>query len=77
MEDEDSVIHLRNLSIHRANNEEEALNLVRLEAICQHCLCAHLQAVSRGYSGLASFTTVCLLCSSFWVTQTGPSVRRR
>lgn len=29
MEDEDSNIHMRNLSIHRANNEEEALNLVR------------------------------------------------
>ena len=28
MEDEDSNIHMRNLSIHRANNEEEALNLV-------------------------------------------------
>ena len=30
MEDEDSNIHMRNLSIHRANNEEEALNLVPL-----------------------------------------------
>ena len=29
MEDEESNIHMRNLSIHRANNEEEALNLVR------------------------------------------------
>ena len=28
MEDEESNIHMRNLSIHRANNEEEALNLV-------------------------------------------------
>ena len=27
MEDEDSNIHMRNLSIHRANNEEEAMNL--------------------------------------------------
>ena len=30
MEDEDGNIHMRNLSIHRANNEEEALNLVTL-----------------------------------------------
>lgn len=29
MEDEESNIHMRNLSIHRANNEEEALNLVQ------------------------------------------------
>ena len=35
MEDEDSNIHMRNLSIHRANNEEEALNLVRA------CPCLH------------------------------------
>lgn len=28
MEDEESNIHMRNLSIHRASNEEEALNLV-------------------------------------------------
>lgn len=33
MEDEDSNIHMRNLSIHRANNEEEALNLVWLMTI--------------------------------------------
>lgn len=38
MEDEDANIHMRNLSIHRANNEEEALNLVRLYAVqCVHC----------------------------------------
>ncbi|DBA83158.1 TPA: hypothetical protein ACH3X2_006681 [Trebouxia sp. C0005] len=30
MEDEESNIHMRNLSIHRANNEEEALNLLFL-----------------------------------------------
>ena len=29
MEGEESNIHMRNLSIHRTNNEEEALNLVR------------------------------------------------
>ena len=36
MEDEESNIHMRNLSIHRANNEEEALNLV----------CSHLRQCS-------------------------------
>ena len=30
MEDEDNNIHLKNLSIHPANNEEEALNLLFL-----------------------------------------------
>ena len=30
MEDEDNNIHLKNLSIHQANNEEEALNLLFL-----------------------------------------------
>jgi len=30
MEDEDSNIHLKNLSVHQANNEEEALNLLFL-----------------------------------------------
>jgi hypothetical protein len=30
MEDEDNNIHLRNLSVHPANNEEEALNLLFL-----------------------------------------------
>ena len=30
MEDEDNCIHLKNLSIHQANNEEEALNLLFL-----------------------------------------------
>ena len=30
MEDEDNCIHLKNLSIHPANNEEEALNLLFL-----------------------------------------------
>ena len=30
MEDEDNNIHLKNLSIHAANNEEEALNLLFL-----------------------------------------------
>jgi hypothetical protein len=30
MEDEDNNIHLRNLSMHPANNEEEALNLLFL-----------------------------------------------
>ena len=29
MEDEDNCIHLKNLSLHQANNEEEALNLFR------------------------------------------------
>ena len=28
MEDDEANIHMRNLSVHRANNEEEALNLV-------------------------------------------------
>ena len=47
MEDEESNIHMRNLSIHRANNEEEALNLVKSLhdqraptthlGRCQHC----------------------------------------
>ncbi len=36
MEDEESNIHMRNLSIHRANNEEEALNLVRLLHVQQY-----------------------------------------
>jgi len=36
MEDEESNIHMRNLSIHRANNEEEALNLVRFLHVQQH-----------------------------------------
>ena len=41
MEDEDSNIHMRNLSIHRANNEEEALNLVWLMTIpVQQAQCA-------------------------------------
>jgi kinesin family protein 6/9 len=30
MEDEDNNIHLRNLSVHPASNEEEALNLLFL-----------------------------------------------
>ena len=30
MEDEDNNIHLKNLSVHPANNEEEALNLLFL-----------------------------------------------
>ena len=30
MEDENQNIHLRNLSTHRANNEEDALNLLFL-----------------------------------------------
>ncbi len=30
MEDSDGNIHLKNLSIHQANNEEEALNLLFL-----------------------------------------------
>ena len=30
MEDEDNNIHLKNLSLHPANNEEEALNLLFL-----------------------------------------------
>jgi hypothetical protein len=30
MEDDDSRMHIRNLSAHRTTNEEEALNLVRL-----------------------------------------------
>lgn len=29
LEDADAAVHLRNLSVHRANTEEEALNLVR------------------------------------------------
>ena len=29
LEDEDAVIHTRNLSMHRATTEEDALNLVR------------------------------------------------
>ena len=42
MEDEGSNIHMRNLSIHRANNEEEALNLVgacpKAAEYCLHSL---------------------------------------
>ncbi len=30
MEDEDNNMHLKNLSVHQANNEEEALNLLFL-----------------------------------------------
>jgi len=30
MEDEDNNIHLKNLTVHQANNEEEALNLLFL-----------------------------------------------
>lgn len=30
MEDEDNNIHLKNLSVHPSNNEEEALNLLFL-----------------------------------------------
>lgn len=37
MEDEESNIHMRNLSIHRANNEEEALNLVDAEGMIHAC----------------------------------------
>lgn len=57
MEDEESNIHMRNLSIHRANNEEEALNLVRflhvqqhirklasLTKLCIHALCVDLSS---------------------------------
>ena len=29
LEDDDGRLHMRNLSLHRAGNEEEALNLVR------------------------------------------------
>ena len=47
MEDEESNIHMRNLSIHRANNEEEALNLVRLLHVKQYirklAYCSHHQ----------------------------------
>lgn len=37
MEDEEQNIHFKNLSVHRAGSEEEALNLVRdmLRATCQ------------------------------------------
>ena len=34
MEDENGNIHTRNLSLHRATTEEDALNLVRTAAIC-------------------------------------------
>lgn len=37
MEDEEANIHMRNLSIHRANNEEEALNLVDAEGMIRAC----------------------------------------
>ena len=38
MEDEESNIHMRNLSIHRANNEEEALNLVGVDGWHNGCM---------------------------------------
>jgi hypothetical protein len=41
MEDEDNHIHFRNLSIHRATNEEEALNLVRLRLWLPACTARH------------------------------------
>lgn len=52
MEDEEQRTNFRNLSMHRANNEEEALNLVRvvhcgLEAcICQLAKLAYAQLVA-------------------------------
>ena len=52
MEDEESNIHMRNLSIHRANNEEEALNLVSMALI--------LTFWSICSSGTA-FWTICIL----------------
>ncbi len=44
LEDEDAVIHTRNLSMRRVDTEEDALNLVRIlplinvEASWKHCL---------------------------------------
>ena len=32
MEDDEGAVNFRNLSVHRANNDEEALNLVRVPA---------------------------------------------
>ena len=54
MEDEESNIHMRNLSIHRANNEEEALNLVRQ----QHAL------MSTAFVVL--LVTICYISKECW-----------
>ena len=71
MEDEDSNIHMRNLSIHRANNEEEALNLVWLmtipkqQAKCAACrmygtlLCTY----ARTYAFLSKYLKAACFCN--------------
>lgn len=55
MEDEDSNIHMRNLSIHRASNEEEALNLVTATPVLD---LHHLQPWN--------FILRCLLSQAVW-----------
>ncbi len=48
LEDDEGTVHLRNLSVHRSANEEEALTLVRLvkETTSQQC-CSHACLLNR------------------------------
>jgi hypothetical protein len=52
MEDEEQNIHFKNLSVHRAATEEEALNLVRL-ITCQSAYSGPTQSVGVPFANLA------------------------
>ena len=54
MEDEESNIHMRNLSIHRANNEEEALNLVDAEGMTHACSSSGMRVLSHTHMTLVT-----------------------
>lgn len=69
MEDDEQHIRFRNLSIHRANNEEEALNLVRpkwLLGAGQGCAVHQAAAPQHTWQAHVHADTVidaCMLCS--------------
>lgn len=61
MEDSDQNIHLKNLSVHQANSEEEALNLLflgdtnRMIAEVSLHLYIHLYIYTEGCSDILTF----------------------
>jgi uncharacterized protein YaeQ len=62
-EDEEQNIHFKNLSVHRAATEEEALNLVRtaaasLEYRCYGGMCKFVDFARPGLLHCASTTTL-------------------
>jgi len=69
MEDEDGNVHLRNLSMHVANTEEDALNLLFLGDTNR--------AISETAMNLASSRSHCIFTISLEMRQTGSDVIRR